>query len=107
MGDMRGERVLDVAGGKGELAYQLANITRVAEVHVIDPRPLQLDRFKRWRAKVYCRSSVSHFDCALDSSIFTMDFRSKFATIEKSDIVWCLFERNFSVHILGQIQNCR
>eukprot|EP00241_Pyramimonas_parkeae_P004777 CAMPEP_0114261876 /NCGR_PEP_ID=MMETSP0058-20121206/21420_1 /TAXON_ID=36894 /ORGANISM="Pyramimonas parkeae, CCMP726" /LENGTH=354 /DNA_ID=CAMNT_0001377539 /DNA_START=162 /DNA_END=1223 /DNA_ORIENTATION=+ len=65
MGDMRGERVLDVAGGKGELAYQLANITRVAEVHVIDPRPLQLDRFKRWRAKgFYHKSAAVHLDIA-------------------------------------------
>ena len=45
--DLSGFRVLDVAGGKGELAFQLLNLNNVSSCHVIDPRPLSLGRFRK------------------------------------------------------------
>eukprot|EP00536_Pseudo-nitzschia_multiseries_P013190 jgi/Psemu1/290714/fgenesh1_pg.546_\ len=49
--------VLDVAGGKGELAFQLLNLNNAASCHVVDPRPLSLDRYrKRLRKGFYHRS---------------------------------------------------
>ena len=39
-----GTGLLDIAGGKGELSFELANLTGVPTT-VVDPRPLQLDRF--------------------------------------------------------------
>lgn len=39
--------VLDVAGGKGELAFQCLNLwRRVGRATVVDPRPLELKRFR-------------------------------------------------------------
>jgi hypothetical protein len=39
-------RVLDVAGGKGEIAFQFLNLCNVESCHVVDPRPLSLRRFQ-------------------------------------------------------------
>ena len=39
--------VLDVAGGKGVLAFDLMNSTNAAEVWVIDPRAMRLGRLRR------------------------------------------------------------
>jgi len=51
-----GTGVLDIAGGKGELSFELANLTGVPST-VIDPRPLRLDRFiKRLMAGIYHRT---------------------------------------------------
>ena len=50
-------RVLDVAGGKGELAYQLLNLCNVHSCYVVDPRPLKLLRFQRRYHKGYYHRS--------------------------------------------------
>mmetsp|Transcript_111189 Transcript_111189/g.314636 ORF Transcript_111189/g.314636 Transcript_111189/m.314636 type:complete len:507 (+) Transcript_111189:212-1732(+) len=40
--------VLDVAGGKGELAFQMVNLSaEVKCLTVVDPRPLEFDKFRR------------------------------------------------------------
>lgn len=50
--------VLDVAGGKGELAFHLVNLSNVASCHVVDPRPLSLNRFQvRLQRGFYHRSA--------------------------------------------------
>ena len=55
--DLSSYRVLDVAGGKGELAFQLLNLNNVSSCHVVDPRPLSLGRFqKRLSRGFYHRS---------------------------------------------------
>jgi len=41
-----GEGVLDIAGGNGELGFQLVNLNGIRTT-VIDPRPLRVDRFVR------------------------------------------------------------
>lgn len=41
-----GSGILDVAGGKGEVSFELLNLNNI-QCTVIDPRPLELDRFKR------------------------------------------------------------
>ena len=48
-----GAGVLDVAGGKGELAFELLNVSGVP-VTVVDPRPMRLDTYARkFRAGFY------------------------------------------------------
>jgi len=42
----RGSGVLDVAGGKGEVAFQFLNLNEIPAT-VIDPRPLRLKQFER------------------------------------------------------------
>jgi hypothetical protein len=55
--DLSSFNVLDVAGGKGELAFQLLNLNNVSSCYVIDPRPLSLGRFqKRLSRGFYHRS---------------------------------------------------
>lgn len=50
--------ILDVAGGKGELSFQLLNLSNALTCHVIDPRPLSLSRFqKRLKRGFYHRSA--------------------------------------------------
>jgi hypothetical protein len=45
--------VLDVAGGKGELAFELENLSGI-RTHVVDPRPLTLRRaFLKWKSGHY------------------------------------------------------
>ena len=50
-----GSGVLDVAGGKGELAFELVNLNAIPAT-VVEPRPLQLARPLRLLAKVRDRS---------------------------------------------------
>lgn len=38
--------MLDIAGGKGELSFELVNLTGVRST-VIDPRPMRLDRYTK------------------------------------------------------------
>ncbi|KAJ1478640.1 hypothetical protein T484DRAFT_1904169 [Baffinella frigidus] len=48
-----GEGVLDVAGGKGELAFELVNLSKVPAT-VVDPRPLRLGKYvERHRLGLY------------------------------------------------------
>ena len=50
-----GAGVLDVAGGKGELAFELLNVSGVP-VTVVDPRPMRLDAYvRKFRAGYYHR----------------------------------------------------
>ena len=50
------EGILDVAGGKGELAFELRNISGIP-VTVVDPRPMRLDRYvRRFRSGIYHRN---------------------------------------------------
>jgi hypothetical protein len=53
--------VLDVAGGKGELAFQLLHLCHVQSCHVVDPRQsLQLTRFQhRFQRGFYHRSALA------------------------------------------------
>ncbi|KAG2433860.1 hypothetical protein HXX76_008214 [Chlamydomonas incerta] len=54
----RGSGVLDVAGGKGELAFELLNLNGVP-ASVLDPRPMQLERYvKRLQEGFYHFSRV-------------------------------------------------
>ena len=60
LGDHQHDRgfVLDVAGGKGEIGYIFQNVDGLQSA-VIDPRPLQTDRFqKRLRRGIYHQNSV-------------------------------------------------
>ena len=41
-----GSGVLDVAGGKGELSFEMVNLSGIPS-RVIDPRPLELNRFRK------------------------------------------------------------
>ena len=51
-----GAGVLDVAGGKGELAFELLNISGVP-VTVVDPRQMRLDKYvRRFRSGLYHRN---------------------------------------------------
>ena len=45
--NLDGARVLDVAGGKGHLAFDVVNRTSAAEVCVVDPREMALDAMRR------------------------------------------------------------
>lgn len=53
-----GARVLDVAGGKGELAYQLLHLCGVESCHVVDPRSLSLRRFQIRRERGFYHKSI-------------------------------------------------
>lgn len=51
-----GAGVLDVAGGKGELAFELRNLSGIP-VTVVDPRPMRLERYvRRFRSGMYHRN---------------------------------------------------
>jgi hypothetical protein len=51
-----GAGVLDVAGGKGELAFELLNVSGVP-VTVVDPRQMRLDKYvRRFRSGLYHRN---------------------------------------------------
>lgn len=67
-----GTGLLDIAGGKGELSFELANLTGVPTT-VVDPRPLQLDRFiKRLLVGIYHRTgpwqAYNHLPVPADAS---------------------------------------
>lgn len=53
----QGSGILDVAAGKGVLAFELLNVHGIATT-VVDPRPMQLARNKKlWRAGFYHKKS--------------------------------------------------
>jgi len=57
-----GAGVLDIAGGNGELAFELLNISGVP-VTVVDPRPMRLDKYvKRFRKGFYHRNRAPAMD---------------------------------------------
>ena len=57
---LRSGCVLDVAGGKGELAWELLNLNLVEAV-VLDPRPLDLKTVERkWRHGLFWRNPIFH-----------------------------------------------
>ncbi|KAK9844887.1 hypothetical protein WJX74_008154 [Apatococcus lobatus] len=53
----RGSGVLDVAGGKGEVAFELVNLNGIAAT-VVDPRPLCLTHFCRWLLGGFCHRNT-------------------------------------------------
>lgn len=60
----QGSGVLDVAGGRGELAFELANLNGI-QATVLDPRPLQVSNFvRKFQLGMYHRNlgkrGVSH-----------------------------------------------
>jgi hypothetical protein len=65
-----GSGVLDIAGGKGELAFELLNLNNI-ETTVVDPRPLDIDGFTRkLNFGMYHRNKIlgKHVDRTLVSS---------------------------------------
>lgn len=61
------QRVLDVAGGKGELGFQMAQLCHVESVHVVDPRSLKLGHYQmRWRRGFYHTSAKVLYDEIVD-----------------------------------------
>jgi hypothetical protein len=55
-----GSGILDVAGGKGELAFELVNLNRIPTT-VVDPRPLDLSSYRRkFEFGIYWRNPLSH-----------------------------------------------
>eukprot|EP01041_Mallomonas_annulata_P002520 gene2520-4899_t len=53
-----GSGVLDVAGGKGEFSFELLNLNHIPST-VIDPRPLELNRYiRRLRFGYYHRNGI-------------------------------------------------
>ena len=66
-----GSGVLDVAGGKGELAWELVNLNLIPAV-VLEPRLLELQSVERkWRNGIFWRNPIfhSHLHCAHDPSV--------------------------------------
>ncbi len=49
---------MDVAGGKGELAFQLLNLSGIPAT-VIDPRPLDIARYKKRYLYIYIDNYIS------------------------------------------------
>ena len=103
--NMRGV-ILDVAGGKGELSFELLNLSGASECVVIDPRPMNLSLVMgKWTKGLYeprrvgsifskwypacedgCRFRIprmpKHFRCLFDGCVF-----AKFASaIEPDDV---------------------
>jgi hypothetical protein len=67
---LRSGYVLDVAGGKGELAWELLNLNLV-EALVLDPRPLDLKTVARkWRHGLFWRNPIFHcfLHCTFDGT---------------------------------------
>eukprot|EP00438_Fugacium_kawagutii_P003042 Skav229445 [mRNA] locus=scaffold397:229789:230925:+ [translate_table: standard] len=67
---LRSGPVLDVAGGKGELAWELLNLNLVQGV-VLDPRPLDLKTVERkWRHGLFWRNPIFHnfLHCTFDGT---------------------------------------
>ncbi|CAL57315.1 Putative E3 ubiquitin-protein ligase,makorin-related [Ostreococcus tauri] len=63
--DLRDARVLDVAGGKGALAFDVCNRTSATGVTVIDPRPMKRDALRaRWTRWLASRTEVEKRDGA-------------------------------------------
>lgn len=72
---MAGSGVLDVASGKGELAWELVNLNGIPAV-AVEPRPLELKSFrKKWSYGMYWRNPVfhSHLHCKHNSAAPTTD----------------------------------
>ena len=63
--------MLDVAGGKGELAWELLNLNLIPAV-VLEPRMLELQSVERkWHNGIFWRNPIfhSHLHCAHDASV--------------------------------------
>ncbi|KAA6423694.1 MAG: hypothetical protein FRX49_06265 [Trebouxia sp. A1-2] len=54
----KGSGVLDIAGGKGELSFELLNLNGI-QATVVEPRPLQLWRQHKWMLKGYYHRNVN------------------------------------------------
>jgi len=55
-----GTGILDIAGGKGELAFELANLNKLPTT-VVDPRPLELSSYRRKLLySIYWRNPLMH-----------------------------------------------
>ena len=71
-----GAGVLDVAGGKGELAFELRNLSGIP-VTVVDPRPMRLERYvRRFRSGMYHRNqspAATKLRRPLDSTLAAPD----------------------------------
>ena len=71
-----GAGVLDVAGGKGELAFELRNLSGIP-VTVVDPRPMRLERYvRRFRSGMYHRNqspAAAKLRRPLDSTLAAPD----------------------------------
>jgi hypothetical protein len=66
-----GSGVLDVAGGKGEVAFELVNLNRIPTT-VVDPRPLDLSSYKRkFEYGIYWRNPLMHIYIHPESSCET------------------------------------
>ncbi|KAL3139949.1 hypothetical protein ABBQ38_004237 [Trebouxia sp. C0009 RCD-2024] len=53
-----GSGVLDIAGGKGELSFELVNLNNI-QATVVEPRPLQLWRQHKWLLKGFYHRNVN------------------------------------------------
>ncbi|KAL3154156.1 hypothetical protein ABBQ32_013679 [Trebouxia sp. C0010 RCD-2024] len=53
-----GSGVLDIAGGKGELSFELVNLNDI-QATVVEPRPLQLWRQHKWLLKGFYHRNVN------------------------------------------------
>eukprot|EP00929_Paragymnodinium_shiwhaense_P111001 TRINITY_DN7840_c0_g1_i4.p1 TRINITY_DN7840_c0_g1~~TRINITY_DN7840_c0_g1_i4.p1 ORF type:complete len:436 (+),score=53.06 TRINITY_DN7840_c0_g1_i4:180-1487(+) len=69
----QGSGVLDVAGGKGELAWELLNLNKIPAT-VVEPRGLELQAFRRKLSYgMYWRNPIFHryLHCTLDPQVET------------------------------------
>eukprot|EP00884_Botryococcus_braunii_P009330 jgi/Botrbrau1/18399/Bobra.0469s0001.1 len=57
-----GTGVLDVAGGKGDLSFELLNLNDVPAT-VVEPRPISFQRFSRWLEAGYYHRTCIFQDC--------------------------------------------
>ena len=75
-----GSGVLDIAGGKGELSFELVNLNDI-QATVVEPRPLQLWRQHKWMlvrplpvAAPTDRMAASHINSAANCYCGVMQF---------------------------------
>lgn len=87
---MEGTGVLDVASGKGELAWELANLNRIPAV-AVEPRPLELKSFrKKWSYGMYWRNPIfhAHLHCDHDPAAPTTDPRQLRLLLNPEVVSW-------------------
>ncbi|CAK0890621.1 unnamed protein product [Prorocentrum cordatum] len=86
--------VLDVAGGKGELAWELVNLNGVPAC-VLEPRPLELSSCrKKWSRGLYWRNPIFHrwLHCGHDPSGPTSAPPHVRIMLESSVVAWAAGE---------------